>query len=400
MILHIALKDLKIILRDRQALAVMLLMPAVIMLILGSAVGPMFENNLSLEKFSIGVVNRDNGIYSGIFVNMVLRGELSDMINTYVVDEESALRMMKDKIVPAIIIIPEDFTKNIYEGTGVEIAVKSQTNQQFKAGIIKNITDGFAQQISQSFAVARAAKDVLNRNGIEIEKNTEAMSELDIMMQELRDGMGEGLEFAEVEQEKNRTVSGMQYYAVAMLVMFMLFGASNGVRIMVEEREKRTLGRLLTTRAGKAAVITGKFLGLMLICLTQAFILIVFTRFVYGVDWGSSIPGIMLVTVCTVFAAAALGMMIAAIAKSVKAAEGISQIFIQVFTLIGGGMIPLYVMPDLIRTFSKVTINRWAIEGYYQLILGSEITAVFPYCGVLIMMGFVYLSAGILKFKT
>lgn len=182
--------------------------------------------------------------------------------------------------------------------------------------------------------------------------------------------------------------------------MFVLFGVSNGVRNMIEERETKTLGRLMTTKAGKASILAGKFLGLLFITLTQALILILFTAIVYRVNWGNSIGGILIVTISCVFAASGLGMMIAAIAKSSKTVEGISQMVIQSFTLLGGGMIPIYIMPDAVKTLSKLTVNWWAVNGYYDLMLGSSVMTVLPYCGVLVLMGIVYLAVGIFRFKT
>jgi ABC-2 type transport system permease protein len=207
------------------------------------------------------------------------------------------------------------------------------------------------------------------------------------------------VKFTEVNEEKKRNLSGIQYYSAAMLVMFMLFGSNYGTKLMVEERESRTLGRLMSTRVSRVTLITGKFLGLFLICLTQSLILMVFTRLVYGVHWGNSLPGLALVTLCAVFAGAALGMLIASLAKTVKAADGIGQLFIQTFTIIGGGMIPIYVMPESIRFMANFTLNWWAMKGYNDLMMGMGVTAVLPYCGILALMGAAYLTLGVWRFK-
>ena len=402
MILHIALKDLKIVFKDRKALAIMLLMPAVIMFILGSALGPMFEDNFQISKFSIGVVNEDDGIMSQVLINQVLREELSDIFNdVFIIDAKKAGRLLENETFPAIIKIPKGFTRSIYDYNPINIEVKSKINTSIGAVVVKSICEQFARSISVSTAAARAAEDILHENQIPISKSFEAMSDSQAVMMELQQALKEGrIEFSKADQEKSKTVSGMQYYSVAMLVMFILFGVNIGAKNMVEERENKTLGRLMCTGVGKLKVILGKFTGLMFIGFMQSLILIVFTHFIYGVNWGRSIPGILLITICCVFAGSGLGMMIAAIAKNSKAAEGISQLFIQLFTVIGGGMIPLYVMPDSMKIISRGTLNWWAVNAYYDLMLGNSIVAVLPYCGILILMGLVYLSIGTLKFKT
>jgi len=412
MIFQIAMKDLKIVFRDKKALAIMLVMPAVIMFILGNALGPMFEDSNPIERFTVVVVNKDEGILSQVLINDVFRKHGSDVLNTFLEsDEDKANEMLKNKKVSSVVIIPEGFTRRFFEGYDTNIGVKTQADQQYKASIVKSLTEGFCRQIFLYWAAASSGVEVLSEvpkeEGILGEKSEEFPPDLNSLMFDMQQKTGEGiLEFYEdIEsngegQEKHETVSGMQYYSAAMLVMFILFGASTGTKLMVEERESNTLGRLLTTGAGKVSLITGKFLGLLLITFTQAMILIVFTRFAYGVDWGSSIAGVVIITVCAAFSGSGLGMMIGSMARTSSGAEGLSQLFIQTFTIIGGGMMPLYMMPGFLRVIAKGTLNWWAVNGYYDLMLGSGFTDILPCCGVLVLMGVLYLGIGVARFKT
>lgn len=400
MVLHISLKDLKVVFRDIKALAVLLLMPALIIFILGSALGSMFSGNLAIGKFSIGVVNKDDGLMSQVFINQVLRNSLSDMVDTYVVDEDKADEMLREKTVPAVVVIPEDFSNNMDNGNPVKIIVKSQLDSQLKASIISSVTEGFAQSISLGYAGASAAVGVFYKYGIPIEKPVEGMSDTTAVMVQLQDKLNSGMiEFLEETRERQKNLSAIQYYSAAMLVMFMLFGANQGTRLIVEEREMKTLGRIMMTRVRKTDLILGKFFGLVFVCLLQSLILIIFTRFVYGVDWGSSVSGIALVTLCAVFASVGFGMLIAAIAKTSKAADGMGMLFIQIFSLVGGGMIPYFVLPESIKSAARVTPNWWAVKGYHDLMLGAGFNTVLPYCGILIGISVLYLSVGIMRFR-
>ena len=112
MIFQIAMKDLKIVFRDKKALAIMLVMPAVIMFILGNALGPMFEDSNPIERFTVVVVNKDEGILSQVLINDVFRKHGSDVLNTFLEsDEDKANEMLKNKKVSSVVIIPEGFTR-------------------------------------------------------------------------------------------------------------------------------------------------------------------------------------------------------------------------------------------------------------------------------------------------
>ncbi len=372
----------------------------------------MFEDSNPIERFTVVVVNKDEGILSQVLINDVFRKHGSDVLNTFLEsDEDKANEMLKNKKVSSVVIIPEGFTRRFFEGYDTNIAVKTQADQQYKASIVKSITDGFCRQVFLYWAAASSGVEVLSEvpkeEGILGEKSEEFPPDLNSLMFDMQQKTGEGiLEFYEdIEsngegQEKHETVSGMQYYSAAMLVMFILFGASTGTKLMVEERQSNTLGRLLTTGVGKVSLVAGKFLGLLLITFTQAMILIVFTRFSYGVDWGRSIDGVVIITVCAAFSGSGLGMMIGSMAKTSSGAEGLSQLFIQTFTIIGGGMMPLYMMPGFLRVIAKGTLNWWAVNGYYDLMLGSGFTDILPCCGVLVLMGVLYLGIGVARFKT
>lgn len=401
MLFHIALKDLKIMFRDRKALAILLVMPALIMFILGSAFGNMFSSGPAIQKFSVGVVNKDDGLLSQVFINNVLRQGMPDMVETYVVSEEKANDMLKEKTVPSIVIIPENFSKDIEDNRQVVVEIKSISEGGIKSGIIRSAAGFFAQNISLGYAGAFAALDVFKRYNIPVQNPIAGMSDATALMADLQKKLSAGVvDFSEKNQEKERnTLSAIQYYSAAMLVMFLLFGASNGTKLIIEERESMTLGRILSSRAHKATLISGKFLGLFLICFVQAVILIAFTSLVYRVNWGPSILSILFVTLCAVFASTGFGMFIAAISRTPKMADGLSQLFIQSFTLVGGGMIPIYIMPEAMKPIAKVTLNWWAFSSYHNLMLGTGVYSVLPFCGILVLMGLVYLGIGITRFR-
>ncbi|MGI6778355.1 MAG: ABC transporter permease [Acetivibrionales bacterium] len=400
MIFHIAFKDLKIVFRDKKALAVMLLMPVLIILILGTALNSMFSQEPAVEKFSIGVVNKDKGFMSNIFINQVLRNNISGMFETYVVDENKAEDMLRKKTVPSVIVIPGDFTENLEKNYPVKLQVRFVADKHLEAMIVKSVAESFVKSTSLGYAAANAVVDKFKENNIQIKVPLQGMPESTTVVSGLQKLLGEGLiEFEEADQEVQKTLSAIQYYSASMLVMFILFGANMGTRLMLEERESGTLGRIMSARPDRAVFIFGKFLGIWLICLLQASILIIFTHFAYGVNWGSSLPGVIIITICTVFTGAAFGMFIGAVAKTTKAADSMGMVLIQMFTMLGGGMIPYYFIPESIKRVAGVTLNWWAIRGYHELMLGADTQQIIPFCGILMLMGLAYLGTGILRIR-
>ncbi|MDP4093730.1 MAG: ABC transporter permease [Bacillota bacterium] len=395
MALFIALKDLRVVLRDRRAILMLLLMPSIIIFILGTALGSVFNQNLAVNKFSIAVVNNDEGYLSSVFINEVLRDGMSDTFNTFPVDKEKAEDMFNKKTVPAVITIPENFSKDIDSNKQVRLDIKTRLGDKIDSVIVKSVAESFANNISMSYASANAVMDIEKQYKFNIPAN--GMTEAQMVMSGLRQKLGnEMLKFSEEPQKKYKTTTAIQYYSAAMLVMFILFGANTGTRSIVEERENKTLGRLMSTRASKVSLISGKTMGIFMVCLAQALTLIIFTCIVYGVNWGQ-VAGTLLVTVSAVFAASGFGVVVAALVKTARAADGVGMLVIQLSTMMSGGMVPI---PSSMKTMSMFTINWWAHQAYIDLMVGSGISAVLPYCGVLAAIGLVLMSIGVARFRT
>jgi ABC-2 type transport system permease protein len=137
MIFHIAFKDLKVLFRDKKAIIILLLMPALIMLILGTALGSVFTEDTSVERFPIAVVNKDEGIMSRHFIYTFLDGEMSEMFKTYVVNEDKADDMLEKKTVPSVIVIPENFSESFNNLKDVKIVIKSDADDKVRTNIVE-----------------------------------------------------------------------------------------------------------------------------------------------------------------------------------------------------------------------------------------------------------------------
>jgi ABC-2 type transport system permease protein len=401
MFLKIAFKDLKIMSRDKTALSVIILMPLALILVLGLALGNMFGGQLEIEKFSIAVVDEDRNFMSKALINGVFRDALSDMTEVYTVSQEKAEEMLKDELVPSIIIIPKGFTSNIDKGIKTEIEVRSRTDEVFKSKIIESIVESFVKNVSQNLKASNFIVDIATRMNKPLPDTESAgMSINTSIMNDLRSvAENQFLEFQEQTEEGKTELTAFQYYAGTILGMFLLFAANMGATLIIEERENKTLERIMSARPGKISLISGKLSGIMLICFSQAITLIIFTSLFFGISWGTSIPSLLIITFAAAFASAGFGVMIASIAKTRQAAGGMGQVFIQLFNLVGGGIMPAFLLPKAVQYAAYIMPNWWTLKSYHTVMLGGAVMDILPDCGILMLVGLLYMSFGIMKFR-
>jgi ABC-2 type transport system permease protein len=134
---------------------------------------------------------------------------------------------------------------------------------------------------------------------------------------------------------------------------------------LVTERARGTLARLRLAPIGAAQLVLGKGLA----CFTAAIMVQALLIGLAVVGFGSSIAQpLMLAFACMAgaFAFSGLAMLLAGFCRTEAEANGAGRGAILILALIGGGSIPLFFMPPVLRTLSFGSPFRWlvaAVEG-------------------------------------
>lgn len=391
-ILSIAFKDLLIMLKDKKAMALIVLMPIVLIIVLGVCLSSLFSqgSGLSIKKFDIAVVDNDGGDYAKRFKEFLNSEDIKKMIGIKDMSYSEAVDKVKSGDMPAAIIIPEGYSKSVGEGNQAVLDVVKDPGSSLRAQIVESLVKSYAGVGSAVIGSMEAAASVFNEYKADGQKYITdiASSTEDI-----------GVQFEEDNVTKNNTISAMQYYAAAILVMYILFVGMLGTSSIIEEREQKTLMRLMSSSVTRAEIIAGKVLGLILLGIFDVSVLILFTRFAYGVDWGNSIGGITVLSLSMIFAASGLAMMIASLFKSSRTVFSAGPPIVMVMSFLGGSMLPIYIMPPVLQNIAKVTLNNWALNGYLSLMLDNGFQAVVMPSIVMCAMGIVFLVTGILRLK-
>lgn len=391
---HIAWKDVKLRARDPSSFIVLLLMPLVLIFILGSVFQGGFQN--TPFKVPVAFVDQDEGELSSILKDEVLKGpELSEMIILKEVDfPEEARNMAIAGKVACSIIVPQGMSAEIMKGKTTTIEVIGDPEQSIKAGVVKNIVEQFVLEATRrSVILSTAVEQLLSRSLIQ-------PSQIEGLVSSWLENAPAAENLIEIRkdtaQDQNRPSSAMDYYAVGMGAMYLLFAANYGARSILEEKRMGTTIRLLTMPIKPLGILSGKLLGIALFTLLQFLLIIFFSASVYGVNWGSSIFGIALMALASVFAMSGLGAFLASFLRTEGQVAAIGPAVAIIMAFLGGGMITIYGWPSWAVLISRLTPNRWILEGFLSLMRGNEIGEIILPLSVLGGMGlFLFSIAGL-----
>lgn len=170
-----------------------------------------------------------------------------------------------------------------------------------------------------------------------------------------------------VTPERSDTANAFDRTFSGILTMIVMFTVATSVAAIVLERENGTLERLLITRLGATGIFLGKYLGALTRGFAPAFVL---TGLAWAINRSFSpaqFAQILLIGLLMAAAAAAVGMLIAGLARSQAQANWAGVTITLVMATLGGSFFQgeLEGALDLV---GYATINRYANDALRGLI--------------------------------
>ncbi|MGG3915087.1 ABC transporter permease [Rossellomorea vietnamensis] len=396
----IAWKDIRIRLKDRKSFITLLLMPIVLTAILGSALSGAFSENGSLPELTAGVVVTSQDELTYQFLHDTLQGkELKESITLKNYKKESDLRdAIEDGKVDAGLVIPDGWKDGILSGEVLPIKLFKDPGKDIQYSILSTITESFTNRVTTVSAATRtvgqelsSAVPVSNQN-IDLSATMKDLSEELTTIANSKDGVI-------TQKDGKEPLSGMQYYAAAMGVMFILFNTTIGAKTILQERNTDTLARLMTSPIRHSSIMGGKFLGTLSFTILQFTVFVITTGLLFGVDWGSNGWQLLLLGLAYSVTVSGLAMLLAGFLSDEKTADSIGGIGVQVLALLGGSMIPMASFPDALQKFASIAPNKWALGGFLDIMNGTSWDSLVLPVTILVLSGLLALWIGSLKLK-
>jgi len=346
--------------RDRRSLIMLLVMPLVLIAILGITLGNMMSGG-KISTFRVVVVNQDQGAALPAGPGLNLGKTLAEdvfgsaearrvMVAAPAADFESAQAEVTAGRAVAAVYVPPTYSADILAGRTTRIQVVTDPGQPTLAHIVMQVVGGFADQVSFGNLAARALGPDQARQLLTARAKSPLLDEKSLpRLQEVSSGA--------------RPVSGLQYYAAAMAIMFMVMTAFTRARDILQERQGGTLSRMLATPTSSRQIAAGQILGSMVVLLAQFLVLMLGTHFFYGVYWGPWIPVLALGLAFTL-ASTGIATLTAAYARDPHVVDLAVGLAGNIFAVLSGGMFPLYLFPPGLQAVARLIPNYWGLKGF------------------------------------
>lgn len=426
-IFKIAVKDLRILFRDKTGAFFIVGFPILMGLFFGLIMGGMSSGERGTMK--IAVVDQDQSDMSAKFVELLRTNESL----TLEIDQlDSARDSVRKGRRMGMIVLPHGFgeTAGIFWGDPPQIQLGMDPSRSAEAGMIQGfILKAIGGLASERFKNPAQFKPMISKNLQQIDdaENIDPitkqvmrtfLSSVNSMIDSADElqahdeaaeqmSVGGGSQFADIksidvtrEIDPNsqagqlKKVRSRWDISFPQAMMWGVLGCVAGFSIsIVRERTMGTMLRLQVAPITRLQILSGKALA----CFTTVIGVIAFMT-ALGVALGmrpANYAGLFVAAVSVAYCFVGIMMTFAVLGKTEQAVGGVGWVINMIMAMFGGAMIPVMFMPGFIQKFSVLSPIRWgiqAIEGAIWRDFGIFEMAL-P-CGILIGVGCVGLSIG------
>jgi ABC-2 type transport system permease protein len=301
----IAKKEFVHIYRDPRSLALVILMPALLMLLFGYAV------TLDVKKVSMAVLDRDRSQES---LNFIQRFSASPYFHLrfLVRDEKEIMRLIDQGEVKMGLILPWDFSKTIKAEKVASIQVLIDGADANTASIILSYAQAISRQYTQEKTVLKVARMGMQDLNLPIEARPRVW-------------------FNEDLESKNYFVPGL------VAVIISIIGVLLTGQVIVREWEKGTMELLISTPVRKGELMVGKLFPYFFLGLLDLSLSVLMGKWVFEVPLRGSVVLLFSLSCIYILVALALGLTISIFARTQLLANQMAMVigFLPTFLLSG-----------------------------------------------------------------
>ena len=334
----IARKEFLHICRDPRSLALVILMPALLMLLFGYAI------TLDVKKVAMAVLDRDRTQESLSFIQTFSASPYFSL-RFFVKDENEMKRLIDEGGVKMGLVIPWDFSKTVKAGKKSPVQVVVDGTDSNTANIIISYVQVIGRQYTQEKTLIKVEQMGLVRPNLPVEGRARVW-------------------FNEELESKNYFIPGL------VAVIITLIGMLLTGQVIVREWEKGTMELLISTPVRKGELIVGKLFPYFFLGLLDLTLAVLMGKWVFLVPLRGSVTLLFLLSSVYILVALAGGMLISTVARTQLLANQMAMVigFLPTF-LLSGFTFSISNMPGWLQIITYAIAPRYYVSILKEIFL-------------------------------
>lgn len=328
--------------RDKRALFLLFGMPLVLTSILSFALGSVFGGN-AIPKFTVAVYNADHGPL-GIRLADFLAGQKKQLDVIQTGSLNAARELSANGRAAVVVAIPADYSSEFQSGRQTSVNVEASENHLTDLSIVRAMINTYGERIGDMKYIAGQAKPG---------------SALSAPARVRFLGVMVGL----------HPVTAGSYYAIGMMVLFLLSHAITRSSSMIRERDSDCYRRIVASPSSRYAIAFGHWLANFLVLFVQGVILLTCAKYLLSLRLGP-VPQIALLLSAYCASLAGIAVLIGSWATNLQIVDVLGGIGANIAVVLGGSIFPVYNFPRVMQWVAHALPNRLAVTTLVDSVSG------------------------------
>lgn len=356
-----------------------------------------FGISFNTYKPSVIIVDEDNTQYSKEFMEELKLNKAYKFIDS---DKENAFMEVEEGKASLALVINEGFHDGIENGNEVslgQIKIKDDT-------IILSLQEsvrGIVAKMAGGKRISTVTADFVSSQVPSADKEKIKISVYENFMDSWKFKNPMKITSTVADTNIKSGYDSMKQTMIGFSIFFSMYTMVFSIGTILSDKRHKTWERMLISPVSMSSILGGTMVVSYLVGLIQMSVLILGGRYLFGIDWGSSLAGIMMIAAVFVFTITSLGLMMSGIVKTEAQLGAVTPVVLTSTSMLGGTMWPLEIVNNKILLFlAELTPQKWAMQGMVNIAskgMGFE-AAVMPSV-VLLAMGIIFFTIGVKTVK-
>lgn len=421
-VLNITLNDLRVFFADSGNLFGLIALPVFMTILLGAAFGGVQSGGTLLR---VDLLDLDNSQRSQQLIDLLR--ETNDSIFLCPADQadyncnlaedqatltvEQSIERVRAGDTNALIVIPEGYQQQLEAFEPVAIAYYSDPTATQNDAFLRSLQAVVQQAngavvaaqvgtaIGDHFLADRANSSIFYDEQDRSDFQSEVFNRAESYIAAQPVQIEFRLTSAEEREATIEETQGFGQSVPGMGTMFVMFTVLAAVSVLLLEKQRWTLQRLVIMPISKAVILGGKILAYVVLGMIQ-FAIVFVVGLLVGTDFGNDPIAILVVMLSFVLCVTALAIALATVIKNFNQANGVTFLLAMTLAPLGGAWWPLEIAPDFMQVIGHLSPVAWAMDAFRTLIffdggLGDVLLEI----GVLLGAAAVLFVVGALNFE-
>jgi ABC-2 type transport system permease protein len=369
-----------LLIRDIAGLGLMFLMPIALVFLMTFLQNDII-GKINETEISVLMLNLDNDTLGNAIENQIAASESFTLTKTENDEKELKLAVACGEYMIGI-VIPKNSSESI----------RQSAKQAVMKGFKKEENVENIDSVSIKIYLDPTLKTSFRNTMMSTMKEYTAKTERDFLLQELLSAFNEHLPFKlePIQIDGNQIDFDVQYafkdenaitpnatqHNVPAWTLFAIFFISLSLSVgLINERKEGSFKRLLTMPCSYFQYLLSKSILFLIVCLLQFSLLFALGIYLFPhiglpqLTLGENAWLLLPMCVCSSFAAIGFGIFIGKITTDHQQAAVLAALSVVIFAAIGGIWVPVFTMPEIMKTISQISPLNWGLTGFYDILI-------------------------------